>query len=387
MNPTIAEPRQKEAASRPGVPLRLFADLALRYWFQVFPSARRVQRQLHAHAESIPHQALREDALVSHRQKRTNSEGLAALAVLAPAEHRAHLARSLAAYQLMLDYLDGVSERPGREPLANGLQLHRAFEVALDPGASHADYYRYAESSDDAGYLRALIETCRSPLTSLPSYEVARGPLLRQARLCRESQALNHSLHLPQLDGRIDEWTARVVAETELGGGFEWWELVGAAAASSLSIGALLALAATPGVCEADARTVEAAYFPWASGLNALLDSLVDLNQDPEGGSHLRRYPSPQVAGERLGALGTGARERVAALPNGAAHEVILAAMGALYLARADAWEPGCEGISMAVIDALGPLVRPSLAVHLLRRGGRGSGALLAGTRRSRRRR
>jgi len=367
--------------------LRLFAIAARRYWLQVFPAARRAQRRLRAHADSIPHPALREDALVSHRQKRANSEGLAALAVLAPAQHRADLARTLAAYQLMLDYLDGVSERPGREPLANGLQLHRAFEVALDPGATHADYYRYAEGSDDEGYLLALIETCRSPLARLPSYEAARGPLLRQARLCRQSQALNHSLHLTPLNGRIDEWAAQVAAETELEEEFEWWELVAAAAASSLNIGALLALAATPGASEAEARAVEAAYFPWASGLNALLDSLVDLDQDPEGGSHLRRYPSAEVAGERLGAIAAGARERVNALPDGDLHEAIFAAMGALYLARAEAWEPSCEAISMRVFEALGPLARPALAVHLLRRGGRGGGALLAGARRSRRRR
>ena len=41
----------------------------------------------------------------------------------------------------MLDYLDGVSERPRDDPIANGLRLHSAFEVALDPEAAHADYY------------------------------------------------------------------------------------------------------------------------------------------------------------------------------------------------------------------------------------------------------
>ena len=51
--------------------------------------------------------------------------------------------------------------------------------------------------------------------------------------------------------------------------------------------------------------------------------------------------------------------------------------MGALYLIDEEAWRPGREPISLAVYDALGPLARPSLAVHLLRRGGRGSRALL----------
>jgi tetraprenyl-beta-curcumene synthase len=361
--------------------VRLFASAARRYWLGVFPAARAAQRALLARAEAIPDPLLRADALASHRDKGSNSEGLAALAVLAPAEHRPDLARGLVAYQLMLDYLDGVSERPTADPLANGLCLHRAFEVALDPDAAHVDYYAHAPACADGGYLNELIATCRAPLAKLPSYQAARGPLLRQARLCRESQALNHALSFVRISDQLDDWAARTASESGLESGFEWWELIAAAAASSLCVGALLAVAATPGASEADARRVESAYFPWASGLNALLDSLVDLDEDPEDASHLRRYDSREHAAERLAAIASGARERVAALPAGDLHEAILAAMGALYLTREDAWRPGREPISLAVYGALGPLARPSLVVHLLRRRGRGSRALLTARR------
>jgi tetraprenyl-beta-curcumene synthase len=284
----------------------------------------------------------------------------------------------------MLDYLDGVSERPSDDPFANGLSLHRAFEVALDPDAPHADYYAHAPAAEDGGYLHELIETCRAPLRGLPSYRAARGPLLRQARLCCESQALNHALRFTPLEDQLDDWAARTASDSGLEPGFEWWELIAAAAASSLCIGALLSVAATPEASEADARRVEAAYFPWASGLNALLDSLVDLDEDPEDASHMRRYSSGEQAAERLVAIASGARERVAALPDGPLHEAILAAMGALYLIHEDAWRPGRQPISLAVYGALGPLARPSLIVHLLRRRGRGSRALLGVGRRSR---
>ena len=327
---------------------------------------------------------LREDALVSHCDKRSNSEGLAALAILAPPGLRPGLARSLVAYQLMLDYLDGVSERPVSNPIDNGLLLHSAFEVALDPDAPHQDYYELAPAGSDGGYLVALIETCRAPLRELPSYPAARRALLRQARLCRHSQALNHALHFGPVGDRIGEWAAETASESELEAEFEWWELLAAAAASSLNVGALLALAAIPGVSEADVRRVESAYFPWASGLNALLDSLVDIDEDPVVASHLLRYSSPEVAAERLSMLARGARERVSELPDGGLHEAILAAMGALYLVRPEAWRPGRERISNRVFTALGPLARPSLAVHLLRRGGRGGSALVAARRRSR---
>jgi hypothetical protein len=46
-----------------------------------------------------------------------------------------------------------------------------------------------------------------------------------------------------------------------------------------------------------------------------------------------------------------------------------------------DAWRPGREPISLAVYAALGPPAKPSLAVHLLRRRGRGGRALLTSRR------
>jgi tetraprenyl-beta-curcumene synthase len=367
-----------------GGSVRIFGAAAWRYWRQVFPAARTTQRRLLARARAIPDPLLRADALASHLDKSSNSEGLAALAVLAPPGRRAEIARSLVAYQLMLDYLDGVSERPCADPLANGLSLHLAFEVALDPDAAHADYYAHAPGHSDGAYLHELIATCRAPLRGLPSYRATRDPLLRQARLCCESQALNHALRFRPLDDSVDQWARRTATEADLEPSFEWWELIAAAAASSLCVGALLALAATPGATEADALQLEAAYFPWASGLNALLDSLVDLDEDPEDASHLRRYDSHQHAAERLATIASGARERVSALPDGDLHEAILAAMGALYLAHEEAWRPESEPIALAVYAALGPLARPSLAVHLLRRRGRGSRALLAAGRRSR---
>lgn len=377
--------RPCEPAGRPARVgnLGLFATAARRYWLGVFPVARRTRRFLLAHAEAIPDPLLRAEALASHHDKSSNSEGLAAFAILAPPSRRSEITRSLVAYQLLLDYLDGVSERPCDQPMAAGLRLHKAFEVALDPGAAHSDYYELAPGREDAGYLVQLIETCRASLRDLPSYGVVQGPLLRQARLCGESQSFNHALGPASVERSIAEWAATTSARAGLEVELEWWELLAAAAASSLCIGALLALAAAPGASQADASRVEAAYFPWATGLNALLDSLIDLEEDPEDCSHIRRYRSDARAAERLGMMATHAREQVSMLPDGEMHAAILAAMGAMYLSHGGAWQAGGKQISLAVCAALGPLVRPSLVVHLLRRGGRGSAAVIAATRRS----
>ncbi len=125
-----------ESRSAGGHPSASSPRAARRYWLAGLPRRPRRPAPLLARAEAIPDPLLRADALASHHDKGSNSEGLAALAVLAPANRRAEVARSLVAYQLMLDYLDGVSERPSDDPLANGLRLHRAFEVALDPDAA-----------------------------------------------------------------------------------------------------------------------------------------------------------------------------------------------------------------------------------------------------------
>src|SRR5689334_21216328 len=117
----LSTPQTRSARARSAA---LFAVAGRRYWLQVFPAARSCQRRLRAQARLIPDPVLREDALISHHHKAANSEGLAALAVLAPREHRTSVARTLSAYQLMLDYLDGVSERRAEDPVANGLCLH-----------------------------------------------------------------------------------------------------------------------------------------------------------------------------------------------------------------------------------------------------------------------
>jgi tetraprenyl-beta-curcumene synthase len=365
-----------------GGSLRLFASAGRQYWLGVFPSARSAQRRLQARAAAIPDPTLRCDALVSHRHKRANSEGLAAMALFAPAERREEIVPSLVAYQLMLDYLDGVSERPAADPMANGLRLHSAFEVALDPEAEHHDYYGLARAGEDDGYLVELIETVRRPLGGLPSYPVVREALLRQARLGRDSQALNHALRFAPIQEQVDRWAGAPGVDAGVGSEFEWWEMVAAAAASSLCVGALLALAAKPGVGAAEASAVEAAYFPWASGLNALLDSLVDLDEDPVGASHLRRYRSREDAARRLTEIAAGARRRVSLLPEGRLHEAVLAAMGALYLSQPEAWKPEAEAVSRSVYEAFGPLTGAALVVHVARRGGRGGGALLRAFRR-----
>ena len=96
--------------------------------------------------------------------------------------------------------------------------------------------------------------------------------------------------------------------------------------------GHLAALAAQPGADEGDFLAVERAYFPWVNALNTMLDNLVDLDEDPLHQRHIERYGSPQAAAERLAAIAARSRAGVCMLPSAQQHELILAAMGGLYL-------------------------------------------------------
>jgi hypothetical protein len=79
--------------------------------------------------------------------------------------------------------------------------------------------------------------------------------------------------------------------------------------------------------------------------------------------------------------IAIGARRRLSELPDGRLHEAILTAMGALYLAHEEAWRADREAVSLAVYAALGSFAKPSIAVHLMRRRGRGARALLLARR------
>jgi hypothetical protein len=344
-----------------------FAGAARSYWLGIFPAARRELREWQRRAGAIPER----DALLALRTKSGNAEGLAAFAVLAKRRHRRAVVRAVIAYQTALDYLDSLTERTSH-PRADKLKLNRALEVAVDCELSLDAYRQETEQRGDAEYLLALVEACRSSLGELPSYANARGALRRRARIAAESQAMNHSLLLGAEEEELVEWARCAARESSLEGDMGWWEVV-AAGASTPALGALTALASQRGTSESDFITVEKVYFPWVNALNTLLDSLVDLDEDPALQRHVERYESPQAAAERLAAIAGRARAGLSELGDAQRHDLILAAMGGYYLADPAAWLGERGEIGGAVLDSLGPFARPTLLVHKLRRGTSGT--------------
>jgi tetraprenyl-beta-curcumene synthase len=343
---------------------REFARASQRYWLGAFPVVRREASHWRARARSIPSESLRRHAVDTHRVTR-NPEGAAAFAVLAPRASRARVTRMLVAFQTMFDYVDTVSEKSeAADPLADALQLHRALEASVSPDPPRNDYYELHPDKDDDGYLSAQVAVSREIVLSLPSYPLVEEAMRRSAVRCGEAESQVNA-------------TGSVLAPSpgdgpELGDDrtLRWWE-VGAGASSCLCVLALMASAADPALSEDDVRRIESAYHPWIAALSTMLDSLVDLDEDLACGfaSQIDRYPSVEEAAQRLSMIASRSFELAADLPQGGLHTAILTGMASYYLAARGVWDARTERISRSVVAALGPLIKPAIAIHRIRQG------------------
>lgn len=323
--------------------------------------------ELHAwrkRASLIPDEPLREDAMTALRTKRGHADGAALFTILAPQRNRA-LLRALVAYETILDFLDNVSERHPTHQ--NGQQLHLALVDAVALDRPLADYYRFHPWRDDGGYLEALVAACRDGCRALPSYAVVRALLAREALRARVL-GLNHEPDPSKRDQRLRAWAAREFPhEREL----TWFELTGAASAS-LVIHVLLALAAKPGLEDAEVKAAYAAHWPWIALATTMLDSYADLADDLASGNHsyVAHYSGEDVMTRRIGlSIANGMRAAVE-LPYGPRHAVIVASMVALFLSKPSAHALPTRARTRALARQGGSLVRLLLpALRLWRFG------------------
>jgi tetraprenyl-beta-curcumene synthase len=347
-----------------------FARAALVYWTAVFPRVSRHLARWNGAARRIPDPELRRLALEA-LAKRSNIEGAAAFAVLAPRAHRRRAGDAMCAFQAAYNYLDMLGEQPSPDPLADGRRLHEALLYALDTaagpgeeGARTPDWYEHHPRHADGGYLAGLIGECCRAAASLPSFATVAPAARAAAARIVAFQSLNLSESQGDHSG-LQHWAQ---SATPAGSGLQWWETA-AAAGSSLGVYAQLALAADPSPSPSRVSALEQAYFPWIGGLHSLLDNLIDKHEDEAAGHRsLIEYYGPQRAAERLHWLSREAIRRAQALADGRRHVLILAAMVANYLSSEQARAPELAPAGEAVLDAIGPLARPTMLVFRLRK-------------------
>lgn len=384
-----------------------FARAAPVYWLSVYPQVCAELAWQRRRAEAIPDPRLRRTALRVLASKRSNVDGAAAFAAFAPAARRAAVIRAQVAFQSVYDYLDALTEQPHPDPIANSRRLHGALIAAVAPRAAAAEAEarlraepaatvtatasvaaavdaataedaaaaedataedgadgRGAPAEDDGGYLQGTVQRCRAALRELPSYEAVRSSASRLASHIVGYQTYNvGGGAVPR--AALADWAR---AHTPEGSGIHWWEAA-ASAGSSLGLFALIAMAARPEVTAAQATAVEEAYFPWIGALHSLLDSLIDRAEDEASGQHplIEHYGRPDQIAAGLRSLARESIRRAAALPDGPSHAAILASMAALYLAEREAADPQARRARAEVLQALGGLTAPAMAVMRMR--------------------
>ncbi|MBB4664227.1 DUF2600 family protein [Conexibacter arvalis] len=340
-----------------------------RYYLSISWRVRRQLRRWHARAERIADPALRATAVEKLRDEQLHAHAAAVFAVTAPRRHVAPLVELAVAFAVMFDYLDAVSEEPADDQLANGLQLFRALQVALDPALAPEPYYAahpVGAGEGDGGYLDDLAAACRAALARLPSADVVRPLAVAAAARCGGAQSRTHAV-ASRGPGQLREWAATLLPDDR---GYAWWELT-AGAAASLSVHALFAAAADPRVTTAEARRLDAAYFPSICALATLLDSLIDYDADRRTGAHsyVGYYDSAGTAAERLAAIAADGVAATAGLRHRRRHRVIAIGVAGFYLSAAGAHGAYARPAARQVVAALNPLVlRPILALAAAKR-------------------
>jgi len=315
----------------------------------------------------IPDLVLRNAALSALRDKSSNVEATAVFAILTPRSQRSSALRAMTALQTTIEYLDVLGEQLLDEPLADGLELHRAVVDAVTPGAAYSDWYRLHPQTEDGGYLAELVATCQREVATLPSSKRVLVTVQRAARRCAEGQSYTHAAVGSNRGAHtLQAWAAGLHER----GDYFWWELA-AGASSSVALHALIAAAARRDTESDEAECIDAAYFPPIGALTVLLDDLVDRDDDIAAGEHnyLDYYPSNEIAAERFAFLTRESQTSVARLRFDRQHAAILLGVGGFYLSTAAAKDDFGSPIRDRMLCALGAAVYPILAaMRVLRR-------------------
>jgi tetraprenyl-beta-curcumene synthase len=326
-----------------------------RYWTTVAPLTRSELKRWRARAGRVEDPELRALALEKLSDEGFAAEVAATLATLAPRRHRTAAVRAIVALEVMFDYLDGLTERPAQDPLANGRQLFKALSDALDPAAALTDDYYRHHGSDDGGYLCELGSVVSTELTRLPSAELLAPAMRRAGTRCAEAEVLTHA------DSSLAAgWAARMA----VGSRFEGREYLAGAASSILSVHALIALACDGRATIEDAATLDETYLALGV-LSTMLDSVIDFEEDEANGTvaYIEHYESASELGRRLADVIQTAAAGARDAPGGAHHLMTIAGIAAYFTTAPTAASALARPVTSRVQHELRPLITPTLAV------------------------
>ncbi len=309
----------RRLATRAGLSLVL---ASVRYRLTVAPVVRAELAHWRRRAGAIEDDELRALALGKLRAEAFNAEAGAMLATLAPRARRAEAVRAIVALEVLFDLLDGLTERPLADPMADGERLYGAFTSALESPAADA-----GGASEDGGYMRELSLAAGEAFAGLPAAGAVSRAALASARRAAEAQIRIHAA--PRLGtGQLREW-----AEGEAGSmGLGWRELLAGAGSSVLVVHALIAAGAHAATTPSEAAEIERAYLSICV-LVTLLDSLIDGDREARPGelAYAALYEEEGTLAAVLGESARRALGEVRELPGAPAHLVMLTGAVAYY--------------------------------------------------------
>jgi tetraprenyl-beta-curcumene synthase len=314
------------------------------------------------HARQIPDPELRRQALASLADKRFHLDGGLVYAAQAPG-HAPLLVPLVVAYQTACDYLDNLCDRSTSLEPGDFRALHASLQDALCPGAPAQDYYRLRRERDDGGYLRALVEVCQACCAALPSFRRVQPQALALSALYSELQVHKHIAPAEREGALLRWWQLHASAHP----GLQWQEFA-AATGSTLEIFELFFQATRAGLAPEAVAATHRAYFPWICGLHILLDYLIDLEEDRQGGdlNFVSYYPSHDEAVRRMGHFVERARREVAGLDNPAFHRLVVDGLLGYYLSdpKVRAGERRLQEAARALLEHSRPAHRLLSRLH-----------------------
>lgn len=332
----------------------------IRYWPTVAPLVAAQLKRWERHAWAIEDPTLQALALQKLDEERFNAEVAATLATLAPPKHRKDVVEAIVAYEVMYDYLDGLTEQPSNNPLDHGHQLYQAFTDAITLDSKPTGhYYPSDERADDGGYLTELVQVVRGALLELPSTEAISKVSQQAARRCAEAQIRAHAV--PRLGtAQLEQWATHETTGTPL----SWQEFLAGAASSVLAVHALIAAAANERTTLREAAEIDTVYLSICA-LSTMLDSLVNYQRDQQAGhaGYIRYYQNHDLLARDLTRAARRAIEHATPLPNGAHHIMTLVGVGAYYISAPTARSDFAQPVTQQIRHELKPLITPTLLV------------------------
>jgi tetraprenyl-beta-curcumene synthase len=303
-------------------------SLMTRVYKYILPEVRSELDRWQAAAKSIPDPELRKQAVDSINAKRFHCEGGGVYAA-ANLEQRHVLIPLIVALQTISDYLDNLCDRSTSLDPNDFRLLHQSMLDAVTPDEQTKNYYALRQEQEDGGYLRALVEQCRSSIAQLPSYPLVQKQVREWVQLYVDLQVYKHIEHSKREQELLKWWEKHSPEYPQLK-----WNEFAAATGSTLGMFMLFLAASDVTLVARQVQEIKESYFPSICGLHILLDYLIDQAEDVIGGdlNFCSYYNDEQMLNDRMGQMVQAARKSADELPFGHFHRMIVEGLVALYL-------------------------------------------------------